>query len=183
MIIAIIPAKGNSKRLKNKNLRILKKKKLVQYSIDYAKKFNLVDDIYITTDSTKVANIVKQMKVKVILRSKKLGGETPIIDVYRHAFNKLNSKKINLMIGLQPDHPDRKLNLDNLIKKFKKGKFTHTVSYNKETKTKDGSYYLMSKKHILKFDSSKPLKVLDNCTNIHNLNDLKIAEKKLNYET
>ena len=62
MIIAIIPAKGNSKRLKNKNLRTLNKKKLIQYSIDYAKKSNLVDDIYISTDSIKVANISKQMK-------------------------------------------------------------------------------------------------------------------------
>lgn len=183
MIIAIIPAKGNSKRLKNKNLRILNKKKLVQYSIDYAKISNLVDEIYVTTDSIKLANIVKQMKVRVILRSKNLGGETPIIDVYRHAFNKLKNKNINLMIGLQPDHPDRILILDDLIKKFKKGKFTHTVSYNKKTKKKDGSYYLMSSKHILKFDSSKPLKVFDNCTNIHNLNDLKIAEKKLKHET
>jgi CMP-N-acetylneuraminic acid synthetase len=183
MIIAIIPAKGNSKRLKNKNLRTLNKKKLIQYSIEYVKKSNLVDDIYISTDSIKVANVSKKMNVRVILRSKNLGGETPIIDVYRHAFNKLKKKNINLMIGLQPDHPDRILNLDNLIKKFKKGKFTHTISYNKKSKTKDGSYYLMSKKHILNFDSSKPLKVFDNCTNIHNLKDLKIAEKKLKNET
>ena len=60
MIIAIIPAKGNSKRLKNKNLRTLNKKKLIQYSIEYVKKSNLVDDIYISTDSIKVANVSKK---------------------------------------------------------------------------------------------------------------------------
>ena len=40
MIVAFIPAKQNSRRLKNKNMRIVNKKPLIEYSINYAKNLN-----------------------------------------------------------------------------------------------------------------------------------------------
>ena len=171
MIIAVIPAKGHSRRLKNKNIRKINKKNLIEYSIDYAKKSKLIKQIYVSTDTKKIINSIKDYKIKTIIRPKKLGGETPIIDVYRHAYKKVKNLKINLVIGLQPDHPDRSKDIDKLIRKFIKKKYSHSVSYNINTRNKDGSYYLMSKKHILESDYSKPMKVYDDCTNIHNFKD------------
>ena len=51
MIVAIIPAKLSSKRLKNKNMSLVNGKPLIQYTINYAKKSTLLDDIYVSTDS------------------------------------------------------------------------------------------------------------------------------------
>tara|TARA_Y100000816_G_C26002072_1_gene523640 strand:- start:402 stop:953 length:552 start_codon:yes stop_codon:yes gene_type:complete len=183
MIVAVIPAKGKSKRLKNKNLRKINKKILIEYSINYANKSKLIDQIYVSTDTKRVVNSIKDYKIKTIMRPVNLGGETPIIDVYRHAYKKIKNSKIKLIVGLQPDHPDRSLDMDKLIRKFIKKKYSHSESYNQKTKKKDGSYYLMSKKHIIKSDYSKPMRVYDNCTNIHNFKDLKFAEKKIKNET
>ena len=50
-IIAMIPARLGSKRIKYKNIRYLKDKPLVEYIIDAAKKVKLFDEIYINSES------------------------------------------------------------------------------------------------------------------------------------
>jgi len=81
MIIAIIPAKGNSKRLKNKNIRSLNKKPLIYWTIKHAQKSKIIKKIFVSTDSQKISNFAQKMNIGVIRRPKKLGGETPIIEV------------------------------------------------------------------------------------------------------
>ena len=109
MIIGIIPAKKNSKRLKNKNLFLLNNKPLLYWTAKYCKNSKLLNDIYVSSESKSTLKYAQKVGLKVILRPKKLCGETPIIDVYKHAFKKLNKKKkIKIIVGLQPDHPDRK---------------------------------------------------------------------------
>jgi len=49
--IMIIPARGNSKRIKNKNIKIFNGKPIIYYAIESAVKSNLFDKIHITTDS------------------------------------------------------------------------------------------------------------------------------------
>ena len=70
MIVSIIPAKGSSSRLKNKNMRFLLKKPLIYWTIKHAKESNLIDKIYVSTDSTKIAKLAKKLKVGVIKRPK-----------------------------------------------------------------------------------------------------------------
>ena len=185
MIVIIIPAKGKSRRLSNKNMRKINGKKLLEYTINYAKKSKLTDEIYVSSDTKKIIKFAKNNKVKTIFRTEELGGETPIKKVYLHALNNIEKKKlIKIIIGLQPDHPDRLLNLDKLITKFKSGNFDISKSYNKKSKINDGAYYLMTRKHLKrKVDKNiKIMKIYDNCTNIHTLNDLKKVEKKLKNE-
>lgn len=75
-VIAIICARGGSKGLKNKNLKLFDKKPLIFYPIDAAKKSGVVDNILVTTDSKKIAYIAKKYGAEVpFLRSKKLSGD------------------------------------------------------------------------------------------------------------
>lgn len=62
-IIAIIPARGGSKRLKNKNIYPLQGKPLIRWTVDAAKKSKLIQDIYVTTDSIDIENLVKDCKI------------------------------------------------------------------------------------------------------------------------
>lgn len=57
MKLAIIPARGGSKRIPNKNIRDFVGKPLVAYSIEVAKASGMFDKIIVTTDSEEVANI------------------------------------------------------------------------------------------------------------------------------
>ena len=177
MIVGIIPAKSGSKRLKNKNIKYLNHKPLIYWTIKYAKESKLLDKLYVSTNSKKISTMMRKYKIPVIKRPIKLCGEAPIIDVYKHAFKKIN-KNIKIIVGLQPDHPDRNKKLDDVINKFQKKKGDFLYSVDKKNK-KNGAHYILSKKIILGGKIRKELKVVDNCTNIHFLKDFRKAEKNI----
>jgi len=179
MIISIIPAKGSSSRLKNKNIRFLFKKPLIYWTIKHAKESKLIDKIFVSTDSEKIATFAKKMEVGVIRRPKKLCGETPIIDVYKHAYKNLKKKmNIKTIVGLQPDHPDRIIKVDEVINKFLSKKVDFLYSIDKK-KNKNGAHYILSKRILNGKKIDKKTYVVDNCTNIHFKKDLKKAERNL----
>ena len=163
MIVGIIPAKSGSKRLKNKNIKYLNHKPLIYWTIKYAKS-KLLDKLYVSTNSKKISTMMRKYKIPVIKRPIKLCGEAPIIDVYKHAFKKIN-KNIKIIVGLQPDHPDRNKKLDDVINKFQKKREIFYIADKKNKK--NGAHYILSKKIILGGKIRKELKVVDNCTNIH----------------
>lgn len=75
-IICIIPARGGSKSIKLKNLKKVSGKPLIYYPISSAKKSGVCDDIFVTTDSVKIANQAKKFGAKVpFLRKKKYSGD------------------------------------------------------------------------------------------------------------
>jgi pseudaminic acid cytidylyltransferase len=57
--IAIIPARGGSKRIPLKNIKIFAGKPLIAYSIDAAKASGLFDKIIVSTDSEEIAEVAK----------------------------------------------------------------------------------------------------------------------------
>lgn len=74
--ICIIPARGGSKRLKNKNILKFKKKHLISHTIENAIKANIFDLIVVSSDSKKILNICSKYKNIIIhKRSKKLSDD------------------------------------------------------------------------------------------------------------
>lgn len=65
MNIAIIPARGGSKRIPQKNIKLFAGKPLISYSIDAARKSALFDKIIVSTDSEDVADIAKTLGAEV----------------------------------------------------------------------------------------------------------------------
>ena len=57
MNIAIIPARGGSKRVPKKNIKLFFGKPLIFYSIDAAKKSGIFEKIYVSTDSKEIAKV------------------------------------------------------------------------------------------------------------------------------
>ena len=89
MNIAIIPARGGSKRIPGKNIKNFAGKPLIAYSIDAAKESGLFDKIIISTDSEEVAEVAKYYGAEVpFIRSKELSndvvGTRPVTN---HAIN------------------------------------------------------------------------------------------------
>ena len=72
MKIAIIPARGGSKRIANKNIKIFFNKPIISYSINAAVESGLYDEIMVSTDSEEIALIARNYGAKVpFIRSKK----------------------------------------------------------------------------------------------------------------
>ncbi len=72
-VICIIPARGGSKGLKNKNIRKINNKPLIYYPIKAALKSKVCDKIVVTTDSKNIAKLSKKYGAEVpFLRKKKI---------------------------------------------------------------------------------------------------------------
>ncbi len=70
--LAIIPARGGSKRIKDKNIKLFLNEPIISYSITAAIDSKIFDDIIVSTDSTQVADISKQYGASIpFMRSEK----------------------------------------------------------------------------------------------------------------
>ena len=116
-IIAIIPARGGSKGIKNKNLKLLKKKPLIYWSIKTAKESKLIDDFYLSTEDEKIKNVSLKYGCKVIDRPKYLSKDySKTIHVIQHA---IKVTKADIIVCIQPTSPKRpKGIIDLCIKKY-----------------------------------------------------------------
>ena len=81
--IAIIPARGGSKRIPRKNIKDFLGKPIIAYSIEAALKSGLFDEVMVSTDSEEIANIAKQYEASVpFFRSKKTSDDyATLVDV------------------------------------------------------------------------------------------------------
>ena len=117
--ICIIPARKNSKRIKNKNIKLFAGKPLISYVIKIAKKSKLFSKIIVSTDSKKIAKIAKKNGAEVpFLRSKKLSNDySQSIEVLLDSIHKINSQNIKYHFFIYPGAPliERK----DLIRAFK----------------------------------------------------------------
>ncbi len=105
--LAIIPARGGSKRLLNKNILDLNGKPLIAWSIKAAKNSKKIDDVIVTSDSDKILDIAKKYNVKTIKRPDFLASDTATtFDVIKHAIENLK-EKFEYIVLLQPTSPLR----------------------------------------------------------------------------
>ena len=178
MIIAIIPAKGKSKRLPNKNMNLILGKPMLYYTIKYATSSKIIDDVFVSTEDNDIIKFCQKMQIKTIKRSETLCGETLILDVYKDAYKKLNYLNIDIIVGLQPDHPDRNLNIDNVLSIFKKGKLDYLTSL-ESNGTKNGAYFILAKNVMEGAEPSCKDTIVDDCTNVHLKEDLIKAEHRI----
>ncbi len=122
-IIAIIPARGGSKRLPCKNIRDLCGKPLIAWTIEQAKNSKFIDKVVVSTDDEEIAAISREYGVDVpFLRPKELAtDESPSIDLIKHAldFFKKKGETYDIIILLEPTSPLRKKNdIDAAINLF-----------------------------------------------------------------
>ena len=121
MNIAIIPARANSKRIKNKNIIKFFGKELIFYSISTAIRARIFDEIIVTTDSTKIANISKKYGAKIYFKRPRHLSEnkTGLVEVIKHTikFLEKKNKKVDTVCCILPTAP--LLEKSKLIKGYK----------------------------------------------------------------
>ncbi len=92
--IAIIPARGGSKRIPRKNIKEFYGKPLIAYSIQTVLASKLFDKIIVTTDDEEIANVAKKYGAEVpFIRPKELSDDfTGTGDVIKHALSWLEAE-------------------------------------------------------------------------------------------
>ena len=105
--VAIIPARGGSKGIPNKNLQLLGGKPLVVHTIEAALA-STVDNVIVSTDSEQISDISKSAGADVISRPPELALDTsPTLPVIQHVLSFFNVEKNDIVLTLQPTSPFR----------------------------------------------------------------------------
>ena len=128
--LCIIPARANSKRLINKNIKKIKNQPLVHWTLNLASQIKEFKKIILTTDSDKIINCSKKFKnIVSIKRPKNLSNsKTSMIDVVNHTLKK-DSQIYDAVVILQPTSPLRKINtILKALKIFKTNKYDSLVT-------------------------------------------------------
>jgi CMP-N-acetylneuraminic acid synthetase len=123
--IALICARGGSKGLPKKNIRLLNGIPLMAWSIKIAKKIDRVSSVIVSTDSEEIANIAIDYGAQVpFIRPKELAlDDSPEWLVWRHAINYLESQQneIDNLLVLPATAPLRSIkDVNNCIDEFEK---------------------------------------------------------------
>lgn len=111
--LIVIPARGGSKGLPRKNVKLLDGKPLIAHSIDFAKRIMQVNDkICVSTDDTEAISIAREWDIEVpFVRPAELSTDTATTyDVLLHALDYYEAEKIFFteLLLLQPTSPLRK---------------------------------------------------------------------------
>ena len=182
-VIAIIPAKTDSTRLPKKNLQSICGKTLIQHSIEHAQQSEYVQSIIVSTESEDVKKICEQYNnILISERPEHLLKDAEVADVYVDVFQNYLNKDLPTthMVALQPDHPDRKNKLDDLIDYFIDNKYDDLVTVD-SSGTRNGSVRITKSEYVKNGTMSRRVgSFLDDCTNIHDTDDLKQAEDNIN---
>lgn len=168
MIIGLIPARGGSKGVPNKNIRVICGKPLIVWTIEKAKSSRLLDRVVVSTDSDKIAEIAMKAGAEVLKRPDYLATDTASTqDVMAHA---LQCYPADTLVLLQPTSPCRSEGLiDECILEFQERDYDSLATgwicdykeYGKNTLPRqqingffydDGNVYVIKAENILKGD-------------------------------
>lgn len=108
-VLAIIPARGGSKGIPKKNIRLLAGKPLISYTIMNALSCAAIDDVYVSTDSAEIAEIARNYGAEIIDRGEDLSGDLITLDpVIFDAVSKAEMTKgytYDYVVTMQPTSP------------------------------------------------------------------------------
>jgi CMP-N,N'-diacetyllegionaminic acid synthase len=151
--LIVIPARGGSKRLKNKNKKFFLGKPLVEYTVDFAKKIKVTPYILVSTNDKDIINIVFKKKVLTPwLRPSHLSKDnSSSYSFMLHAIKwfKKTFGDLEYVILLQPTTPYRKIStIKKMISIFKKKK-NSVAAFTTKLKEDKKIYYIKNKKKIV----------------------------------
>jgi len=108
-VLCVIPARGGSKGIPNKNLRPLAGKPLISYAINAASCCKLIDRVVVSTDDERIMKVAKESGAETpFLRPADISLDTtPLNPVVSHAMKFYDSMgfKADVVISLQPTSP------------------------------------------------------------------------------
>ena len=166
--LCLIPARKNSKRLKNKNFQKIKGEMLIEKTLKLASSIREFDNVLLSSDNLNLQKMIKKKypKIEFLKRPSKLAkNQTLMKRVIQHSINysKKKGKNFNAIVLLQPTSPLRKKStILRSIKKFKKLKpdFLASIKIVKHNETPNMSFKCLDIQKIKKINI--PIKKYEN---------------------
>lgn len=127
-VLVIIPARGGSKGVPKKNIKMLGDKPLIAHAIACAKNSKKVSRIIVTTDSDEIATVSKQFGSEVILRPPEFADDASnVVTAVEHVCNQIK-EVFDIIVLVQPTSPLRTgKDLDAIITIFEENQNVESV--------------------------------------------------------
>ena len=174
---AIILARGGSKGIPNKNIRLVKSKPLIQYTIDAAT--SVVDEVFVSTNDEHISEISSLLGASIIHRPDKYATDTASSEsALVHAVLQEQVKKYETIVFIQPTSPlvtsedirrgvemQKWSRYDSVFSGYKEhwvprwSKTGHTIDWNMEKRPRrqdkeevfveNGAFYITSRRRLI----------------------------------
>lgn len=157
-VLAIIPARGGSKGVRKKNIRVIAGKPLIAWTIEEAKKSKYIDRVVLSSDDEEIMKVARQWGCEVpFTRPSELAqDQTPGISPVLHALELLG--KFDYVILLQPTSPMRKVDsIDGCLDKLESKNGNAIVSVTEPNKNPYWMYKIGDNERLLPFVSQNKL--------------------------
>jgi CMP-N,N'-diacetyllegionaminic acid synthase len=143
-LVTVIPARGGSKSIPFKNIKLLNGEPLISYSINYSLKCPLISHTVVSTDSDEICSIAKEFNAQVpFIRPVEISGDdVEDYPVIYHALNNIETiygLRVDAIVWLRPTSPLRPPNLIERSMKILKS-FPECSSIRSVIKSKEHPY-------------------------------------------
>jgi len=114
---ALIPARGGSKRVPRKNLKVLCGKPLIYWTITAAKHSKYIDKVWVSSEDAEILKVAENYGADIIKRPKRLATDTVLTEpVIEHFLKKVD---LDVLVLIEPTHPLLTTkDIDIALKKF-----------------------------------------------------------------
>lgn len=110
-VIALIPARGGSKGVKRKNIRIVSGRALIDFTLQAAKDSHRIDSVYVSSEDDEILSVARASNVELVHRPPEFASDTAsAVEVVRHFISVLPSslrEQNPYIVYLQPTSPLR----------------------------------------------------------------------------
>ena len=186
-IVLLTIAKGNSKRLKNKNKLKYKGKPMFLWNIE--KGLSISKNYYFNSDDTEMIEAASKLGLKNIKREKKLlGHEIPSRLIFKSCLEKM-PKNVDGILHIQANSPNLELSLIKSALKIMQLNNIEELLTCDENYNQYGSLWGITRKRIKEYNMNKNIHdrkvikpdcyLVDKSIDIHNLRDFKLSLKQL----
>lgn len=131
-IIAVIPARGGSKGIPRKNIRLMKGYPLIAYAIMNALNSKWISDVIVSTDDEEIATVSQNYGSRIVMRPDRLATDEVTLDpVINHAVQTIEAEgeRVDIVITMQPTSPLLKIEtLDKAIDFFLNSEYDTVIS-------------------------------------------------------
>lgn len=132
-VISIIPARGGSKGIPGKNIKELKGKPLIEYSIEHSLQVDNIDRTIVSTDDEEIAEVAERAGAEVIERPEELAADDSlVIDAVRYTVEKLEDEgySVSMIVLLEPTSPIRDIEVtERCIRVLKEGRADSVATF------------------------------------------------------
>lgn len=157
-VLAVVPARGGSKGIPKKNVKLIAGKPLIAWTIEAALKSKYIDRVIVSTDCEEIATVAREHGADVpFMRPSELAqDETPGVAVVAHATQTVGDA--NIVVLLQPTSPLRaSSDIDASIELFSRSGDAPVVSVTEARESPQWMFTISAGRLERAADASKPM--------------------------